>query len=219
MSINKLSKFVLCIGVIMGLVGGVLASPTTPTITSNDCTMTISFTTDQAGAHRVYIVDDFAVIFDQTQAATAAGQSLTVSYTLDAVPGEVVPGVSVYIEVDGNEVFAQDFYEEIVQTCDPTAITTDAPANCVGIPDTATGAIVTQTTRFYWATDLEKFSQGGETLNPGDAVIVTGIDPAGEFYRIVFACGAYWVPVASLAPNPDAIWLGRPLSIAPETDG
>jgi len=218
MSINKHSKFVLCIGVIMGLVGSVLASPTTPSISSSGCTMTISFTTDQAGAHRVYIVDDFIVLNDQTQNATAAGQTLTYTYTLSEPVGGVVPGVSVYIEVDGNEVFAQDFFADIAETCDPNAVVTGGAVNCVGVPDTATGAVVTQTTRFYWATDLGKYSQGGETLNPGDAVIVTGIDPTGEFYRIVFACGAYWVPVDVLVPNPDAVWLGRPLSITPETE-
>jgi len=212
MTQRKITSIIAALGLTILLltsVGAALASPTAPSISINGCSVTVSFTTDQAGVHRVYIADDFTNVFDQTVNA-AAGERLTFSYTFDEI-GTVIPGVGIYIEVDGSPVYENDFFTGLSSPCNGDTAAA-ASTLCVSHPAEATGALLVGTSLFYWDNDLEKYSQGRETLNPGDTVLVVGIDEAEEFYRVIFACGAYWVPVEVLAPNPDDVWRSRPLS-------
>jgi len=49
------------------------------------------------------------------------------------------------------------------------------------------------------------------TIKAGNTAWVLGQDASGQYYKIVWVCDLVWVPKASLGPNYDAIWNGKPL--------
>jgi hypothetical protein len=48
-------------------------------------------------------------------------------------------------------------------------------------------------------------------IEAGQTAWVLGVDASGMYYKIVWACGYYWVPVSSMGPNFDEVWNGHPL--------
>jgi hypothetical protein len=48
-------------------------------------------------------------------------------------------------------------------------------------------------------------------VDAGQTAWVLGMDESGMYYKIVWACGYYWVPVGSMGPNFDEVWNGYPL--------
>ncbi|MBI5959157.1 MAG: hypothetical protein HY866_10505 [Chloroflexi bacterium] len=49
------------------------------------------------------------------------------------------------------------------------------------------------------------------TLPPGKTAWVLGLDPTGEYYKLVWACDYLWVQRGTMGPNYDGVWQGRPL--------
>jgi len=45
----------------------------------------------------------------------------------------------------------------------------------------------------------------------GKTAWVFGVDDGGDFYLVMLAGKFFWVPVATMGPNYDALWGGRPL--------
>ena len=48
-------------------------------------------------------------------------------------------------------------------------------------------------------------------VDAGQTAWVLGVDASGMYYKVVWACGYYWVPVSSMGPNYDEVWDGHPL--------
>jgi hypothetical protein len=76
-------------------------------------------------------------------------------------------------------------------------------------PDTAVvGAFVA---------DTPLYSEPGVLVSPaltmaaGKTAWVLGVDPSGQYYRIIWVCSYVYVPTSSMGPNYDAVWQGRPL--------
>jgi len=75
------------------------------------------------------------------------------------------------------------------------------------IPPTAVGAAITETTTVYWAPG----QASDEVFPAGLTLRALGVDASGEYTKVVFVCGYYWVPTDMIGPNYDAVWNGRPL--------
>lgn len=109
----------------------------------------------------------------------------------------------------------------IVDGCDTGGILYNGPLNAVPtagagepgcdvtipVPSNAVGATITTTTPVYWAPG--KVSD--EVFPAGLNVRAMGVDATGEFTKVVFVCGYYWVPTGTIGPNYDVVWNGAPL--------
>ncbi len=49
------------------------------------------------------------------------------------------------------------------------------------------------------------------TIPAGKTAWVLGQDASGQYYKIVWVCDLVWVPKATMGPNYDAVWNGKPL--------
>lgn len=65
----------------------------------------------------------------------------------------------------------------------------------------------------HWAADTTSSSgvSVGLTEKTPKTAWVIGLDQSGEFYKIIWACDYMWVPVSTMAPNPDNVWENTPL--------
>ncbi|MDW8300687.1 MAG: hypothetical protein RML95_15250, partial [Anaerolineae bacterium] len=67
-------------------------------------------------------------------------------------------------------------------------------------------------TPLYWAPRPEAASNITLDIVPdAKTYYVLGVDKTRRFYKIVIACGTYWVPVETMIPNPDNVWRSAPL--------
>ncbi len=77
------------------------------------------------------------------------------------------------------------------------------------IPATAVGGTFVADAPVYW--------KPGELTNPlvtikaGNTARVIGQDASGQYYKIIWVCDLVWVPKATMGPNYDAVWNGKPL--------
>jgi hypothetical protein len=72
--------------------------------------------------------------------------------------------------------------------------------------------LLTRPTPLYWAPRPEAASTIVLDVRPDAKTYwVLGIDATRRFYKIIIACGTYWVPVDVLVPNPDNVWRSAPL--------
>ncbi|MBI5961023.1 MAG: hypothetical protein HY866_19955 [Chloroflexi bacterium] len=79
----------------------------------------------------------------------------------------------------------------------------------VPIPDTAVVGAFVVTTPIYFAPDSGAAST--VVMEAGKTAWVFGLDATGQFYKVVLAGKYFWVPVNTMGPNFDNVWLGRPL--------
>ncbi len=49
------------------------------------------------------------------------------------------------------------------------------------------------------------------TIEAGKTAWVTGVDTSGQYYQVMWACSVLWVDRATMGPNYDDVWQGRPL--------
>lgn len=109
--------------------------------------------------------------------------------------------MSVALEIDAapvEEGAAEDGVVSSIPGCDmvylpPTAVVgafiADAELNYAPVPDAGTDVI----------------------MAAGKTAWVFGVDETGTFYKIVWGCRYYWVPVGAMGPNHDGVWHGSPL--------
>lgn len=77
------------------------------------------------------------------------------------------------------------------------------------IPSTAVVGSFVADAPVYW--------QPGDLTNPlvtisaGNTAWVLGQDASGQYYKIIWVCDLVWVPKATMGPNYDAVWNGKPL--------
>jgi len=91
------------------------------------------------------------------------------------------------------------------------ASTCGAGPDQVAIPASAVGGTLVSSAALYWGPSADKITQPLVTLPVGKHVLVVGPDATGEFYNIIFAGNFLWVRAATLGPNFDLVWGGRPL--------
>ncbi|MBI5960081.1 MAG: hypothetical protein HY866_15180 [Chloroflexi bacterium] len=79
----------------------------------------------------------------------------------------------------------------------------------VAIPDTAVVGSFVTTTAIHWAPRADAVST--VVMEAGKTAWVYGVDESGQFYKVMLSGKFFWVPVQTMGPNFDAVWLGRPL--------
>jgi hypothetical protein len=77
------------------------------------------------------------------------------------------------------------------------------------IPSTAVVGKFVKTTPVY--SDPIPGSEINVTMAVGKSAWVFGVDPSGQFYRVMLGGALFWVPVDTMGPNYDEVWQGRPL--------
>ncbi len=79
----------------------------------------------------------------------------------------------------------------------------------VDIPSTAVVGLFVADANLYWAPG--NLTDPLATITAGNTAWVLGKDASGGYYKILWVCKFYWVPVGTMAPNPDAVWNSTPL--------
>lgn len=225
----------LLVGLLLLVAMPAQANPTTPTITSVDCTLTITFTARVDAVYAVEIYDDGLLVYSDSRSAST-GELQIFTYLFAAI-GTDVPGVGIRIEEAGTQVFAEDPYTLIDDTCaglivvpspappaaaPPGVSPTPPPAPaaplasilppgpaCDGAPDGSIGATLLTISDIYYAPDSDATT--GQRLEAGRNVRAVGLDNTGAWMQVHYACALVWLPVENLSPNFDAVWRGTPL--------
>lgn len=79
----------------------------------------------------------------------------------------------------------------------------------VGIPAGAVGGLFVQDAPVYWSPG--NLVTPAVTIAAGNTALVLGTDDTGAYYQVLWGCQRLWVPVESMAPNPDAVYQGQVL--------
>ncbi|MCD4686072.1 MAG: hypothetical protein K8S97_09070 [Anaerolineae bacterium] len=74
----------------------------------------------------------------------------------------------------------------------------------LNIPSTAVGGVFVADAPIYWAPG--QLTSPLVTINAGSTARVIGVDYSEAYYQILWHCQLLWVPVDTIAPNPDAVW-------------
>jgi len=216
-----LSLALMFAGFVAGPAQRVQANPAAPTITFDACTrtVTVSFVggidtaTMLFGAeskpYTVFFIkdseEDYLLVEERN---VEDGQTATFSYTFppDAtLPTEMVITIYVFAEVEVSSTRVP-----LNSTCPQTTV--QGVDNC---PLPTNGAVVGKLIRetfVYWGPDISKASTVRLTTAPDAKTYwVIGIDPTRKFFKIIIACGTYWVPVETMSTNPDKVWNNTPL--------
>ncbi len=181
----------------------------TPNVFAEGCDLTVTFTATEPGDYTVSIFDDGSEVFNQTQTLDG-GATGTFVYSATFV-GSLSPEVAVQIFRDGFSTFLFDYEGELGFDAECSGILSGltAPACNGAAPPFAAGGSVIVPGELHWS----NFSGAstGVVLMPEKTVIVYGIDAAGEYWYVLYACKFYWMEVGTLAPNFDNVWNGKPL--------
>lgn len=220
LSLAVLISICLLAALIAGLPSHTIrANPANPTITFNACTrtLTISFVGGSSALtlvsaaegipYTVFVIsgDEPLLIEDRN---VEEGQTATFSYTFPpsmALPTSVTISINVFSEVEvSSTVFP------LSGVCAPPV--TVGVDNC---PLPTNGAVVGKLIRetfVYWGPDISKASTVLLTTGPDAKTYwIIGIDSTRKFFKIIIACGTYWVPVETMSTNPDKVWNNTPL--------
>lgn len=79
----------------------------------------------------------------------------------------------------------------------------------VVIPSTAVVGMFTEDTALYYLPQL--YASTGSIMTAGKTLWVFGMDNSKQFYQVLLNGRTYWVPAASIGPNPDEVWNNTPL--------
>lgn len=82
-------------------------------------------------------------------------------------------------------------------------------SDMVTLPDTAVSGKFVSTTALYWAPKPGAVTDA--VMKAGQTLWVLGVDSTGQYYQVVLSGKYLWVPVWTMAPNPDQVWLSHPL--------
>lgn len=128
-----------------------------------------------------------------------------------AVPAGTEPGDTLTLRADviidfgeGTEPVA---FDTISWTCSGVAV----PGCDTVMPikaDSVVGAF-TANAQTYWKPG--QLTNPIVTIGAGNTAWVLGKDATGAYYKIIWVCDLLWVPVGTMGPNNDAVWLGKPL--------
>jgi LysM repeat protein len=220
---GKHMRRLLIVGLVLLLAASVAATPHTAQAVANNtgqitvgCNqvqidMTYDVNRNNTGTGReyhAYVVTDAAgtVLYVQPYHDPIPNHYhdvITHSYT--ATPG-LNPITAVHISYAGNGFSEQVVYRS-TGSCSglPWAVGADQ----VPIPSTAVVGSFVKSTPIY--SDPIPGSTINLTMAAGKTAWVYGVDPSGQFYRVMLGGTFFWVPVNTMGPNYDAVWQGRPL--------
>jgi hypothetical protein len=128
----------------------------------------------------------------------------------------LAPG-TLYYAVPFDDTFAQTGGTYSMAISGPGNITLGglpAPAGAPGpdmvpLPATAVVGAFVATTPIYFAPRADAVTT--VIMEAGKTVWVFGLDASGQYYKAVISGKYFWVPKATMGPNYDKVWLGRPL--------
>ena len=147
----------------------------------------------------------------------------TIGFSLNTIV--TAPPWSLTIQLDGfvggTQVTTATARIDCPQTAGPYSATPLSFANVYLVPGVAgcdsyvpltASSVVgtfTQTTPVYWQPSAD--SASNVVIEAGKSYWVLGVDASGGYYRVVIGCSLVWAPVATVGPNYDDVWGGRPL--------
>lgn len=79
----------------------------------------------------------------------------------------------------------------------------------IAIPPTAVVGAFVADAQVYWKPDA--LTNPVITISAGKTAWVLGQDASGMYNKIIWSCSLVWVPKNTMGPNPDAVWMGKPL--------
>jgi hypothetical protein len=158
--------------------------------------------------HHAYVVTDGAgsVLFKQDYSDTVPSHfsdQFTQAYT--TVPN-FNPISVVHVSYAGNGFSEQIAYSSSGSCAGLPSYGSTGP---VAIPSTAVVGKFVKTTPAY--SDPIPGAQINVTMAVGKSAWVFGVDPTGQFYRVMLGGALFWVPADTMGPNYDEVWQGRPL--------
>ncbi|MBL8146561.1 MAG: hypothetical protein JNL34_09275 [Anaerolineae bacterium] len=159
----------------------------------------------QSGSFPAGTVPNGLFLLTLNTAATPVGWSITIQ--MDGSAGGI-PVTTATARIDctaGNQFlitplsFANVYQAASVAGCDSY------------LPLTANSVVgtFTQTTPVYGQPSAD--SASNVVIEAGKSYWVLGVDASGGYYRVIIGCSLVWVPVATVGPNYDDVWGGRPL--------
>jgi hypothetical protein len=213
----------LIVGWVLLLAAGGVATPHTALAVTNsagqitvDCVsvrvnLTYDIDRDNTGTgreHHAYVVTDGAgsVLFRQDYFDAVPSHfrdQFTQAYT--TVP-KFNPISVVHVSYAGNGFSEQIAYSSSGSCAGLPSYGSTGP---VAIPPTAVVGKFVKTTPVY--SDPVPGSEINVTMAVGKSAWVYGVDPTGQFYRVMLGGALFWVPVDTMGPNYDEVWQGRPL--------
>jgi hypothetical protein len=183
-----------------------VGSPSKPDITGVGCTVTIVFQVPNeevpaiaaAGIpYTVDIWDDGVKVKTATQMG-APGDILTFQFTFTVI-GPAAPGLGIDVIEDGTSVFYIDDYTGIDVSCVPGAV----GPGC-GLTDGAYQVLLPEGAQLFWGADKSKPVSPVTSIPRGNVVTVIDNSTAG-WYKILWACGTYYIEAKDAYGNPAKI--------------
>lgn len=179
------------------------------TVTSQACTVTVSFMSVGPGTYFVEFWDDGELMDDPSQTVSGeAAQQLVFTYTFTEIGGSA-PGIGIYIYYSDSLLETIDPYTDIDETCVPGAAPVAGCPVLVALPkQSVVGSFVTWAD-FYYKPGLLTSPVIG--VPAGKTAWVAGLDESGEYYKVLWNCTWVWVEKDTMGPNYDKVWNGAPL--------
>ena len=138
------------------------------------------------------------------QVNVPSGSTLYISDTFTTIPG---PGTFVVYTPVGS-----DIGNKITCRATGSGEETIPVPGCdvlMTIPKTAVVGLAIDNARLYW--DPGYALEPPLVLELGKTAWVLGVDETLNYYRIIWVCNRLWVPIGTMGPNPDAVWMSHPL--------
>ncbi len=195
--------------VILGPVGLASAQLQDLTITSENCTVTVSFFAGEAGTYIVEFWDDGELKAEPSQTIMTGEQTLVFSYTFTEI-GDVAPGIGIYIYLGDTSLEVVDPYTDIDETCTPEALAVGGCDTAISLAGAVVGRFL-HSAEAYWAPDFSKKTTPTIEIPWNTTLWTFGVDESGEFRKVLLNCTFLWVPADTMGPNYDEVWQGAPL--------
>jgi hypothetical protein len=128
-----------------------------------------------------------------------AGQQMQLELTLERPIGTILYSWKLVVDgCDTGNIISNGSLGSLAEPgCDMT----------IYIPPTAVGATILSDTIVYWAPG----QASDEVFPAGLTLRALGVDSTGQYTKVIFVCGYYWVPTNVIGPNYDNVWHGVPL--------
>jgi hypothetical protein len=180
-------------------------TPSSPILTTEDCTLTLEFDVTVAASYTLELWDNGTIIWSETQIGGVGDHLVFEGFLENGVLPGGAPGIGVVLSQGASLVYLADPYTGLDQSCAESIA-----GRCeVYMTNQAVVGQVTTTTPTYFAPHLDAATD--TVLEAGSTWWVSGVDASGAFYKTSVACSEVWVPVSAMGPNFDEVWQGTPL--------
>jgi len=190
---------------LFGPLGLASAQEFSANVSSENCTVTVSFMSMDIGTYTVEFWDDGDLVSEQFETVSGeTPQLLVFTYTFTEI-GDAYPGIGIYIYYSDSLLQKIDPYTDIDETCSGAA---GCPLQ-VALPKQAVVGSFVSWADFYYEPGMLTAPLIG--VPAGKTAWVAGLDASGEYYKVLWNCTWVWVQKGTMGPNYDEVWNGAPL--------